>query len=245
MRFIMGEKDLTVIGHLEELRKRIIIGLVAVAVLSMCAFGFSRDLLRILRLPAHDLIDKLAFFSPQEAFMVYLKIAVVSGFVLSLPILLYQLWSFISPAVEKRMRRYSVSFVLFSLLAFVLGCCFAYYVLVPVALNFLLTFSRGELEPVISVNKYISFVIAIILCAGLVFEMPVLSFLLSRIGILNHRFLRRRFKYAVLIICIIAAIITPTADIFNMLLLAVPMLCLYEISIWISFFVGPRARKLK
>ena len=232
----MGNKDLTVIGHLEELRRRIITCLVFIVLGCICVFPFSGPLLKILKFPAQGMIDKLVFFSPQEAFMVYFKIAMASGFVLSIPIILYQIWAFVSPAIGGRFKRYSFLFIFFSFLAFVSGALFAYFFLLPAALKFLLSFGRGELEPVISVGKYISFAVAIILGTGLVFEMPMASFILSKAGIINHRFLRKKFKYAVLVIFIAAAIITPTPDVINMTLLAIPMLLLYEMSIWVSFF---------
>jgi len=239
----MGEKELPLVGHLEELRTRIICCLVTLAVAGAAAFPFARHILRILKLPAAGLIDKLVFFSPQEAFTVYVNIAIGAGLVISLPVILYHLWAFISPAIEDRLRRHSLTFISFSLLAFVTGCAFAYYILLPAGLRFLLQFGREDLEPLISAGKYISFVIAIILFTGLVFEMPVLSFMLSRLGIINHRFLRKYFRHAVLMLCIAAAVITPTPDPFNMMLLAVPMVFLYEVSIWVSFAAGRRAGK--
>lgn len=240
----MDAKDLTLLQHLEELRRRLIICLIVLAVGCACSFPLSGSILKILKLPASGLIQKLAFFSPQEAFMAYFKIAIFGGLVISVPVILYQTWAFISPAVEDRLRKGPFVFIIFSLIAFIGGCLLAYFLLLPAALKFLLGFGQGELEPVISVEKYISFALAIILCTGLVSEMPVLSFILSKLGILNHRFLRKRFKYAVLVIFILAAIITPTPDIFNMTLLAIPMVLLYEISIWISFLAGPKARKV-
>lgn len=240
----MAEKDLTFIGHLEELRRRIIICLVAFLVAVSVSFPLSEKLLKFLKLPAAGLIDKLAYFSPTEAFMSYFRIAMAAGLILCLPLILYHVWMFISPAMDKAFRRHAAAFILFSFLSFIAGCAFAYFLLLPAALKFLLSFGKGELEPVISIGKYISFALAIILCAGLVFEMPVISFILSRVGIINHKLLRRRFKYAILIIFILAAVITPTPDVFNMTLLAVPMLLLYEISIWVSFLAGPREKKI-
>jgi sec-independent protein translocase protein TatC len=236
----MGQRDLTLTGHLEELRRRIIICLIFIAIGGLCLFPLSSAILNILKYPAKGLVDKLVFFSPQEGFMIYFKIAVVGGFVISIPVILYQVWAFFSPALEDRFKKYSLIFVFFSFMAFVCGCLFAYLFLLPVALRFLLKFGKGELEPLISAGKYISFVLAIVLCTGLVFEMPIISFILSKLGIINHRFLRKRFKYAILVIFVIAAIITPTPDVFNMTLLAIPMLLLYEISIWISFLAGPK-----
>lgn len=234
----MAEKDMTMIGHLEEFRKRIIICLAFFILATLAAFPFCGVILRILKLPAAGLIQKLVFFSPAEAFTVYFKIAMLSGLVASVPVLLYQAWKFVSPAIDERFKRYCLTFVGFCSVMFIAGCAFAYFLLLPAALKFLLTFGSDQMEPLISAGRYISFVAAIILCTGLVFEMPVLSFILSRIGVLNYRFLRKRFKYAVIVILVTAAVITPTPDVFNMMLLAVPMLFLYEISIWVSFFAG-------
>lgn len=239
----MDEKDLSFIGHLDELRRRIIICLIAFLAAVSVSFPLSEKLLRFLKLPAAGLIDKLAYFSPTEAFMSYFRIAMAAGLLLVLPLILYHLWMFISPAMDKVFRRQAVVFILFSFLSFIVGCAFAYFLLLPAALKFLLSFGKGELEPVISIGKYISFALAIILCAGLVFEMPVISLILSRLGLINHKLLRKRFKYAILVIFILAAVITPTPDVFNMTLLAIPMLLLYEVSIWISYFTGPKIPK--
>lgn len=236
---------MTFVGHLEELRKRIIISLIALAIASAAAFPLSAKILKILKLPAAGLIQKLAFFGPTEAFAAYLKIAIVSGFIISMPVLLYQTWKFVSPALDEGVRRHALTFIVFSFASFISGCLFSYFLLLPAALKFLLSFGGAELEPVISIGKYCSFAVAIILCTGLVFEMPVLSFILTKAGLITPRFLRRRFKYAILVIFIAAAVITPTPDVFNMILLAIPMIFLYEVSVWVSylasnFFLAPK-----
>lgn len=237
------DRPLTLVEHLAELRKRIIIVLVAVGVASAASFPFAPHLLKILKLPALGVIKKLVFFSPEEGFLIYMRIAIICGLAISMPVILYQLWAFISPALEERFRKNSTYFILACFAAFMAGGLFAYFVLIPTALKFLLGFAKDELEPVISAGKYISFVTSLILGCGLVFQMPVLSFLLTKLGIINARILRKKYKYAVLIVFILAAIITPSPDAFNMLTLAMPMLFLYEISIWISFFVRPKIVK--
>ncbi len=222
------------VEHLSELRRRIIICLVSLLIASICTFSFASGILRLLRLPSKGLIDRLVFFSPQEAFLVYIKVAIFSGLVISMPIILYQLWAFISPAIEERLKKYTINFILLALIAFICGLSFAYFFLLPAGLRFLLDFAKDNLEPLISVSKYLSFVFGLILGCGLVFEMPVLSFILSKLGIINPKFLRKKFKYAVILVFIVAAIITPTPDVFNMIILAIPMLFLYELSIWVS-----------
>jgi len=236
------ERKLTLVEHLEELRKRIIVSLIVLGIGTLLSFPFATYGLKILKLPASGEIEKLVFFSPQEGFLIYMRIAFLSGLILSLPLILYQVWAFVLPAIEEKRKRQMVFFVFFCSLTFITGCLFAYFVLIPPALRFLLSFAKDNLQPVISANKYISFVISLILACALVFQMPVLSFILSKLGIINWRILRKKYKYAVVIIFIGAAIITPTGDVFNMLILALPMLFLYELSIWVSFFAQPKLR---
>jgi sec-independent protein translocase protein TatC len=239
------DKPLTLVEHLNELRKRIIISLVVLGIATISSLAFSSRLLEILKLPAVGFIEKLAFFSPQEAFLIYMRIAFLCGLVISMPIILYQVWAFISPAIEIKLKRRASYFVLFCSTAFIIGGLFAYFILIPPALKFLLSFAKDQLQPVISASKYISFVISLILGCGLVFQMPVLSFVLTKLGIINAQILRKKYKYAIVIIFVVAAIITPTPDAFNMLILALPMLFLYEISIWISFFIGTKTKIVK
>ena len=234
------DRELTLVDHLNELRKRIIVSLIALGVVSVVSLPFATHLLRILKLPASGLIERLAFFSPQEAFLIYMRIAFLCGLIISMPIILYQIWAFVCPAIEERLKRYSVYFIFFCSLAFIAGCLFAYFIVIPPALRFLLSFGKGDLEPVISATKYISFVISLILGCGLVFQMPILSLILTKLKIINHRILRKKYKYAIMIIFIVAAIITPTPDAFNMFMLALPMFFLYELSIWIAFFAQPK-----
>ncbi len=234
------DRPLSLVEHLEELRRRIVVSLISLGIGILIGFPFSATLLKILKFPAQGLIERLVFFSPQEAFLIYMNIAFSSGLVLSLPVILYQFWSFIVPAIEVKSRGYAGLFIMFCLLSFIMGCLFGYFILIPPSLRFLLSFASYELEPVISADRYISFVLSLILGAGLVFQMPVLSLLLSKLGVINSKLLRRKYKYAVLVIFIAAAIITPTSDIFNMLILAVPMIFLYEASIWISFLARPK-----
>ena len=234
------DKPLTLLEHLNELRKRIIISFVVLGIASIGSLPFASGLLKILKIPALGLIEKLAFFSPQEAFLIYMRIAFLCGLFISMPVILYQVWTFILPAMEERFKKRASYFILFCFVAFIIGGLFAYFVLIPPALKFLLSFAKDELVPVISAQKYISFVSSLILGCALVFQMPVLSLVLTKLGIVNHHMLRKKYKYAIVIIFIIAAIITPTVDAFNMLILAGPMLLLYEVSIWISFLAQPK-----
>lgn len=225
---------MTLVEHLEELRKRIIIALVSLAMVSALAFPFASKVLAILKYPSSGTIEKLAFFAPQEALLVHIKISFFIGFLISIPIILYQLWAFVSPAIDERVRRSGTAFLISSSAVFACGALFGYFILIPTAIKFLMSFSHDNLKPVISISSYTSFVMGLVLSSGLVFEMPVLSYLLSRVGIINPRLLRSKWKYAVVIILLIAGIVTPTPDVFNMIILAIPMLLLYKVSIWAS-----------
>jgi sec-independent protein translocase protein TatC len=236
------ERELTFVEHLEELRRKIIISLLALGATSILSLPFSSYLLKILKIPAQGLIDKLVVFGPDEALSIYMRLGLLCGLTFSMPVLLYQLWDFVSPAIEERLKRYAGHFIFFCFFTFVAGGLFAFFILIPPVLRFLLSFAKDDLEPLMSASKYFSFVVSLILGCGLVFEMPILSLLLTKLRIINASTLRRKYKYAVVIILIVAAIITPTTDIFNMLILALPMLFLYEFSIWISFFAQPRAK---
>lgn len=234
------EREFTVTEHLEELRRRAIVSIITVILASLASVPLSSHILAFLRLPAMGLIDRLVFFGPEEAFLIYIRVSLMAGLIISFPVIIFQSWAFISPAIGGRIKKQSLYFVFFSSLAFMSGCAFAYIYLLPAALKFLLGLGTGELEPMISATRYISFVCSIMLACGFVFEMPVLSFFLTKIGAINAGILRRKFKYAFIAIAIIAAVITPTGDAFNMAALALPMLILYEVSIWVSYFAGKR-----
>ena len=232
--------EFTVTEHLEELRKRVVFSLLALVLAVAVSLPFSPVVLKFLKYPSGGAIERLVFFGPEEAFLIYMRISISAGLVIALPVMLFQLWAFLSPAIDERFRRHAFFFVFFSFLVFLLGCSFSYSILLPAALRFLLNIGRADLEAVISATRYISFVTGLILACGIVFEMPVVSFFLTKIGAINAGMLRRKFLYAAVIIMIAAAVITPTGDAFNMLLLALPMLALYEVSIWVSFFSGKR-----
>lgn len=236
----MADKQLTFLEHLDELRRGVLICLGAIILLGAASMPFSSRLLEILKAPAGGGLGELAFFGPEEALSVYVRIGFFSGFLLSFPVIAYQLWQFVAPAVEPSLRRNWVWFLGSCCLAFAFGCLFAYRILLPAALRFLLAIGGTELVPVISAQRYISFVTGVVGACGLVFQMPVAVFLLARLGVVSQRLLREKFKYALVGIFIAAAIITPTTDIFNMLMLAVPMILLYGVSILIARWARPR-----
>src|SRR3989338_2008294 len=153
------DRELGLSEHLGELRKRLIICLVSLGIGIVCSMPFAQFLLKVLKFPAAGLIEKLVFFGPQEAFLIYMRIAFFCGLALSMPVILYQLWSFVSPAVDERLKRHTSDFIVSASSLFIIGCLFAYFFLIPPALKFLLSFASEDLEPVISATKYISFII--------------------------------------------------------------------------------------
>jgi len=232
------DHELTILEHLGELRRRIIIVLASLCVTTIFSLPFAGHVLKILKLPAAGIVGKLAVFSPQDAFLIYMRVSFLTGFIIALPVILYQFWAFLVPAIEERFKQYLVYFIMSCSIAFVSGSLFSYFILLPKALTFLLSFGVDELNPIIAADSYISFVVGLILSCGLMFQMPILSFILTRIGLINSRALRNKFGIAIVAIFVVAAVITPTTDVFNMMLLAIPMLFLYEISIWVSAVTG-------
>lgn len=228
------ERRLTLIDHLEELRQRLWKCLAIIAVATALCFTQAGALLAWLKAPAGEALEHLAFFGPADALMAHLKIAVTGGIVLSLPFLLHQTWAFIRPALTARERTVGASFVGWGSVLFVCGAAFAYGVMLPGVLRFLLTFGTPALEPIISVNRYVGFVTTMLLVSGAAFELPLVIFLLARLSIVTPRQLRRQWRVAYLVIAIGAALLTPSPDVATMLLLTVPLLALYEISIVVA-----------
>lgn len=222
------------VSHFEELRKRLLISFGFLILTAGVSFSHSSLLFRVLKRPLAGVVDKLVFFSPTEALALYLNISFAAGLIVSMPFLLYQVWKFVEPAVAGRVKGGPFLFIASVTAAFLSGALFSYFIFIPPALKFLLSFAGPDLQPVISAQSYVSFVVWTVLGTGLVFEMPVLSYALTRLGVLNHRALRKKYSYAIIGILVAAAILTPTSDIFNMLLFAAPMVLLYELSIWVS-----------
>lgn len=230
------EKVMPFLDHLEELRHRLLKAIASVFILSIGSYFFSKQLMAILLRPNPDKERLPIFLSPTEGFMIYIKISLFAGVILSLPVIFYQLWKFVSPGLYKKERKYSLLIVVFSTLFFLIGALFCYFVVIPYGLNFLLGFGSGQIEPNIQIKEYLKFVTLLILVFGIIFELPLLSFFLTKLGILTPEFLRTKRRYGIVTIFVAAAVLTPTTDIVSQLLLAVPLMILYEISIWVSKF---------
>ncbi len=234
------ERPLPFTGHLEELRWRIWICVGALLLTTAGSFAWTAQLIAWLRAPAGAFLPTLAFLAPTEAFLAHVNVAVGSGVILSAPVVLTQCWRFVRPALAPPMQRWSALVIGSGSALFLGGVAFAYTVLLPVALKFLLTFGTPTLEPVISIGQYVSFVMTVLLASGLVFELPLVIGVLTAGGVLTPEGLRRQWRAAYLGIAVAAAFLTPTPDVVTMLLLMVPLLALYESSILLARVVARR-----
>ena len=180
----------------------------------------------------------LVFLAVAEAFWIHFKVSFVAAFIASLPIIFYQLWSFIAPGLLEKEKGYVMPFVLFATLLFPVGSLFCFYVVLPFSLTFLLGYKTASLTPMLSVEKYIDCCLKFILAFGLIFELPVVILYLTRFGIVSPKTLAKHRKYAVLFSFIAAAILTPTPDAFNQVLMAIPIILLYEIGMLLSIIIG-------
>lgn len=228
-----GEKHLTWLQHFEDLRKMLIVSLIALMVATFACYFFSDFFLSLLRRPIDNLGLDLFFIGVTEGFFTKIKIALYAGFVVSFPIIAWQVWKFIVPALYPSERRYIMILMPVSTLLFVGGVVFAYFTVFPVMMRFLLMVS-GELQPMITVSQYVSFCVTFLIPFGIMFEMPVFAMFLTRIGIITPQWLKAKRKYALLIFFIVGAVLTPSPDPVSQILMALPMYILYEISIIIS-----------
>jgi len=234
--------------HLVELRKRIINSALAIGVGMMIGVGVAEKVISFLVQPmvaalkARGFEDKLIYTSPTGYFGMIISLGLYLGIVIALPYVLYQIWLFIAPGLYKRERRGALLFVFSSVALFLLGIAFGYKVSLPYVLNFLISF-QGPFKPLISINEYWDFILVVLLGLGVIFELPVLIFCLSAFGLVTPRFLWKNFRYAVLIITILAAIVTPTPDATTMVIFMAVMLALYFVGMGVSFLVVREKRR--
>ena len=229
------EGEMTFLEHLEELRWRIIYSLIGLAVGTIICWIFVDFLVdEILLLPAKHAGVQLQNLKPFGQLMLFFEVAIVGGVILSLPNIFYQFWKFIAPALKKKERKYISVIVAFSTLCFLLGVVFAYFVMLPLSLKFAAQFGSAEIKNVFAIDEYMSIIISIMLGSGLVFELPMISFFLTKVGILKPSFMKKYRRHAIVVIFIAAAFLTPGTDPVSQLILAAPLVLLYEISIIIS-----------
>jgi len=233
-----NERVMPFLDHLEELRQRLLWCILSVVLLSLGSYFFSKQIMQILLRPyPHD--KTLIFLKPTEGFLVYIKISVFVGIILSLPVIFYQLWQFVAPGLYKKERKYVPMIVFFSTFFFLSGAFFCYFLIIPFGLNFLLGFTTDQLEPTIQITEYLKFVTLLIMVFGIIFELPLLSYFLTKMDLITPEFLRTKRRYGIVTIFIVAAILTPP-DVITQLFLAGPLIILYEVSIWVSKLVVMR-----
>ncbi|HYL10412.1 MAG TPA: twin-arginine translocase subunit TatC [Candidatus Acidoferrales bacterium] len=243
-----GGKPMTFFEHLTELRKRIINSLMAIGagaivgvLIAEKIFGFiARPMLGALH-DAH-LAERLVYTSPTGAINLIIELGLYIGLVLASPVVLHQTWLFVAPALYKHERKAVVTFVASSVLLFLTGIAFGYYVMLPSVLRFLIHF-KGPIEPLISMNEYFDLTLMVLLGLGIIFELPILIFFLSLFGVVTPSFLWKNFRYAILIISVVAAIVTPSPDAMTMLIFMAPMVLLYFVGIAVSAVVVKRKRE--
>ncbi|WP_038058375.1 twin-arginine translocase subunit TatC [Thermus amyloliquefaciens] len=240
-------KEAPLVEHLEELRARILWSLVAWVVGTGVAWSFRVQLLEWLKRPL-DLAAKqnniqvnLIVLDIAEPFLVSLKVAAFGGLVLALPFIVYQAWAFIAPGLYEHEKRLAGPFLLGAGFSFALGALFAYYGFLPFAIPFLLGFLGDVITPQISIGRYMGQVLMMMSVMGLVFEMPVVSYLLARLGILSSGFLARNWRVAVVLLLTLAALITPTVDVVSLSIVTGPLLLLY----WVSVLVARLAERAR
>ena len=245
-----GPEPLPAMGfldHLEELRRRIVYSIAAVALGFFACWWKVEKIYDIMQRPIMDALrnngmsEKLVYLNPTEPFNLYLKIAALAGLFLTSPFVLYQVWMFISPGLYRNEKRYVVPFMVSTIALFSAGGYFGFKIVYPAALNFLISFGK-QFQPMITIKEYTELFLSIILGMGLIFEMPILVFFLALMGIVTAGWMWKNFRYSILIIFIVAAIVTPTTDILNMCIFAAPMIALYALSIGIAYVVHPRQR---
>lgn len=230
-----NDVEMSFLDHLEELRWRLIYAAIGIVVGAIAAWIFIDPLVDVILLkPARDAGAELQNLRPFGQLFLFVQVAIIVGVVVSLPNLFYQLWKFISPALKKNERKYILSIVIFSSLCFLAGIAFAYFVMLPLAMKFAAQFGSEAIKNEFAIDEYMSIIISVMLAAGCVFELPMVSFFLSKLGILTPAFMKKYRRHAIVIILVLAAILTPGADPVSQVILAVPLVLLYELSIFIS-----------
>jgi sec-independent protein translocase protein TatC len=235
---------MTFLEHLDELRMRLMHSLGALVVGTIVCWGFHERIFHFLTQPLRNAYPAVKFITtgPTEAFMMYMKMSFFVGIFLVAPYILYQVWAFIAPGLYAHEKAYAVPFIVAGSLFFLLGGGFGHYILFPTTFKFLYEFAGDDMQFLPKVDEYFEFYSWFLLGLGLVFQIPVIIFVLARIGIVTPGFLMRQFKFAVLVSFIVAAIVTPSADVVNQTLLALPMMGLYLLGVLVAWMFG-RARR--
>lgn len=228
------EEKQTFISHLEELRTAILISVVAIVIGASVAFYYNEQILAVIVSPLSSLQQTLIVTGVTEAFFVKIKLALYAGFVLAFPVVVWSIWRFIKPGLYPHERKYVYVILPVTVLLFTGGVLFSYFGILPLVLNFFIYIAGENLETLFKVDQYVSFVTAFTIPFGLVFELPVVVFLLTKIGVIKPESMANNRKYALLAIVVVAAALTPGPDPISQLMMAIPVYFLYEVSIWVS-----------
>lgn len=241
MRENINEREMPFLDHLEELRWRLLKSIISVFVMMVVCFYFSDYIMEALLYPGKNIDPPvpLQVLKVQTVFIIKLEIALFAGIILSLPVIFYQLWQFLAPGLLKMERSLLPIFVFASVLCFLAGGLFAYFIIIPNALQFFLNLAPSDIENNIALDFYIGFLLRLVIVFGVVFELPMLSLILSKFGILTPSFMRKYRKYAIVGAFILGAILTPP-DPTTQVFLALPIIILYEFSIFISHIFSPK-----
>ncbi|MBI4697995.1 MAG: twin-arginine translocase subunit TatC [Nitrospirae bacterium] len=245
----MAENKLPFTEHLDELRKRIIVSVVALLVSFAACFYYSENIYSLMLFPWNNTLlfsFKMPFIALEpaknpdlslyfqglaEPIWMHLKISLVAAFIISSPVIFYEVWRFISPGLVSKEKKYALPFVLIAAFLFLIGALFCFFLMLPFAVQFLLTYKTENLKPIITVGNYMDFCLKLILAFGVIFELPVVLVFLTKAGIVTTEFLAKSRKYWIVLAFVIAGIVTPTVDLFNQTLMALPMIVLYEAGI--------------
>jgi len=235
--------------HLVELRKRIISSLLAIGIGIIVGFAIAKHFINFITQPmlaalrANHVEPSLYYTSPAGYVSLIITLSVYLGIVVAMPWVLYQVWLFVAPGLYKHERRAVASFISSSMILFLCGIAFGYFIMLPRVLTYVVSFaSGGPIKPLISLNEYFDLIVVVLVGLGVIFEMPVVVFILSLFGIVTPKFLMKNFRYAMLLITILAAIVTPTPDATTMLVFMLPMVALYFVSVVVSYFVVRRKK---
>lgn len=241
-----GQQEMTFLEHLEELRGQIIKALLGIlAGTLVCVLYIEFIVHSLLLQPLHAAGLKAQVLSPYGIVLLYMEAVIICGIILSMPYTIYCIWKFVAPGLLPKERRYIARIVFFTSFCFFAGVAFGYYVLLPAALRFFASFGTQNIDLNIALDQYVSFVLSLLLGSGLVFELPMISYFLSKMGILTPAFMRTYRRHAIVVIFIISAIVTPTPDMVTQTLLALPMIVLYEVSIFVSRYAQKKPESTK
>ncbi len=243
-----GAGKMSFLEHLDELRTRIIYALISLAVGAAVAFIFIQRIYDFVMRPMQEMLPaggKLIFTEAPEAFMLYIRIGIIAGLIIASPLILWQVWLFIAPALYAKERRFAIPFVLFATIGCVAGAAFGHYVVFPLMWKFFATFQSDIITFMPRVEDAFGLYIKMVVSMSIVFQMPTIVFFLAKMGVVTARWMLRYFKYAVLVIFIIAAVITPSADMASQMIVGVPMVALYVISIAIAWIFGKKRKPLE